>query len=126
MDGASAPPVAFTGAVKRILYRLLAIGENRFLLLLAEIEEERNRLLDTLVLAVVMAGLALLGAMAWSAALVLLFWPISPVGTLLLLGALYLLAAGLICWRMASRPRQPQVFCATLDQLKKDRACLLK
>ncbi len=112
------------GALRRVLHRVLAIAENRILLLMAELEEERDCLLDKLFMALAVAGLAMLGGIAWSAALVLLFWSVSPVVTLLTLGAVYLVVAGLLCWRLAGLHRHQPPLSATMEQLRKDRAQL--
>ena len=125
MDGDLTPsPSAPESASKRVLHRLLAVAENRVLLLLAEIEEERDRFLVRIVLALGAAVLALLGLMAWTAAIVLLLWPVSQVATLLILGAVYLIAAGVIGRKLFNPRQHPPPLTATLDQLRKDRACL--
>jgi uncharacterized membrane protein YqjE len=120
MDDGSSRPLA---AAKRFVQRLLDIGENRFQLLMVEVEEERNRLLCMVFLAMAAAALGMLMGIAWSAALVIFFWPAGPVCTLLILGAVYGVAA-LVLFRWLTALRHEQVLGATLDQFRKDRACL--
>lgn len=120
---AEVPAIPLSGAFKRVLHRLLAIGENRLHLLIAEIEEEREVLLEKFFMALAVAALALLGIMAWSAAVVFLFWEASPVVTLGILGAFYLLVAGILAFKLMGRRGMP-ILPATLDQLQKDRACM--
>jgi len=125
MDDPSRPSLAPGGASARFARRLLSIGENRFHLLMVEVQEERDRLVGMVFLAIATAALGLLGGIAWSAALVIFFWETSPIRALLILGAVYAAAAIVLCRRLAFR-RQQQAFTATLDQLRKDRACLTK
>jgi len=124
MDGDLIPSPPPESASKRVLRRVLAIGENRILLLLAEIEEERDRVVARIILALATGVLGLLGAMAWSAALVLILWQASPIATLLILGAVYMTAAGLLGRKLFGPRPQPPALSATMDQLRKDRACL--
>jgi uncharacterized membrane protein YqjE len=123
MDGSSGPSVPLAGATKRLLHRLVVTGENRFQLLAVEVQEERNRLLDMVFLAVAIAALGLLVGIALGAALVICFWQSRPVVALLLLGAVYAVSAMALCWRLIVLRRQQQTLVATLDQLRKDRAC---
>ena len=59
---------------KRLARRLLALGENRFELLMVEVQEERERLLHAIVLALGVAALGLLAGMALTGAIVVLLW----------------------------------------------------
>jgi uncharacterized membrane protein YqjE len=114
---------SITGAARRFIHRLLAVGENRFQLLLVEVEQERNRLVDMFLMSVVAGGLGLLAGIAWSAALVIWVWPSHPALALLILGAIYVAAAGVICRRLVVLRRHLQALAATLEQLRKDSAC---
>ena len=109
---------------KRLARRLLAIGENRFELLMVEVQEERERLLHAIVLALGAAALGLLAGMALTGAIVVLLWEISRVAALLVLTGLYGAAAVCLYRRLTRLLRDWQNFPATLDQLRKDRACL--
>ena len=109
---------------KRLARRLLAIGENRFELLMVEVQEERERLLHAIVLALGAAALGLLAGMALTGAIVVLLWEISRVAALLVLTGLYGAAAVCLYRRLTRLLRDWQNLPATLDQLRKDRACL--
>jgi uncharacterized membrane protein YqjE len=111
---------------KQLARRLLTIGENRLELLRAEAQEGRDRLLQTFLLALGVAVFGLLGGMTLSAAIVVWLWPYTQLGALLGLAGLY--AVGGIClwWRLATLLRDWESFAASLDQLRKDRACLEK
>lgn len=109
---------------KRFARRLLTIGENRFELLMVEVQEERERLLHAILLALGVAAFGLLAGVALTGAIVVLLWAYSPVAVLLTLTGLYG-AAGVCLYRQLTRLlRDWQNLPATLDQLKKDRACL--
>jgi uncharacterized membrane protein YqjE len=111
---------------KRLARRLLAIGENRFELLMVEVQEERERLLHAIVLALGVAALGLLAGMALTGAIVVLLWELSRVAALLALTGLYGAAAVGLYRRLTRLLRDWQNLPATLDQLRKDRACLTK
>ncbi len=124
------PPPANTGQLaetsKRFARRLLTIGENRFELLMVEVQEERERLLHAILLALGVATFGLLAGAALTGAIVVLFWELSPVAALLALTGLYGAAAVCLYRRLTLLLRDWQNLPATLDQLRKDRACLEK
>jgi uncharacterized membrane protein YqjE len=120
-------PVSFkqlAATSKQFARRLLTIGENRLVLLTVEVQEERERLLHTILLALGVATFGLLTGITLTALIVVLFWASSPVLALITLTALYA-AAGLWLYRQLTvRLGNAQPLAATLDQLRKDRACL--
>jgi uncharacterized membrane protein YqjE len=124
MNPASASLGRFSDSSKRVGERLLTIAENRLELLAVEVQEERDRLIHALLLALALATLGLLAGMALSAAIVVMFWAYSPVMALLILVALY--AAGTIClYARLHRLRQEwETLPATREQLRKDRECV--
>ncbi len=113
-------------ASKRLTRRLLLIGENRVELLVVEALEERDRLVRAVVLALAAATMGLLAGISLSAAVVVLGWPYSPPGVLLALGGLYTVVGIVLCRRISALLRDRRPFADSLDQLKKDRACLEK
>jgi uncharacterized membrane protein YqjE len=115
-----------TTASRQVSRRLLTIGENRLELLAVEVQEERERLLHAFLLALAAAAFGLLAGFALSAAIVVLGWPYSHVAVLLALTGLYGAAAICLYWRLAGLLRDWQTLSASLDQLRKDRACLEK
>jgi uncharacterized membrane protein YqjE len=106
--------------------RLLTIGENRLALLMVEVQEERVRLLRAILLAFGAAALGFLAAVAFTGAIVVLLWEWSPVAVLLALTGLYGAGAVFLYRRLTVLLRDWQNLPATLDQLRKDRACLEK
>lgn len=126
MEPAAASPGQFAAASKHFARRLLTIGENRVELLMLEMQEERERLLRAILLAIGVATLGLLAAITLTGALVFLLSEISPAVVLLVMTALYGGTAALLLRRLTLLIRDWEDFPATLDQLRKDHACLEK
>jgi uncharacterized membrane protein YqjE len=111
---------------KHFARRLLTIGENRLELLTVEMQEERERLRDAILMAFGVAVCGLLSGLTLTAAIVVLLWAWSPVAVLLILTALYGAAGICLYRRLAGLLRNWQTLSASLDQLRKDRVCLEK
>lgn len=109
---------------KRLARRILTIGENRLALLAVELQEGGVRLVHAVALALGVAVFGLLAVLTASAALVVLLWDYSPVGVLSLLTFLYGAAGASLARRLAGLQRNWQLLAASLEQLRKDRACL--
>jgi uncharacterized membrane protein YqjE len=105
---------------------LFTVGENRLELLTVEVQEERERLLHAFLLALGVAAFGLLAGMTLTAAVVVLLRACPPVVVLLTLTGLYGAVGGCLWWRLARLLRDWQTLSASLDQLRKDRACLEK
>lgn len=111
-------------STRRIFRRVLAMGENRLELLLLELEEERDRFVLAIMLALGATIFAVLAGVALTVALAVALWNYSPVEAMLAMAAIYLVAGGLLFYRLAKLRKEWQTLPATLDQLKKDRECL--
>jgi uncharacterized membrane protein YqjE len=111
---------------KTFARRLLTIGENRLELLTVEVQEECERLLHAFLLALGVAVFGLLASLTLTAALVVLLWPWSPVAVLLILTGLYGAAGIYLYRRLTGLLRDWRTLSASLEQLRKDRACLEK
>jgi uncharacterized membrane protein YqjE len=111
---------------KRFARRLLTIGENRLELLTVEVQEERERLLHAFLLALGVATFGLLAGLTLTATIVVLLWAWSPWATLLILTGIYSIAGICLYRRLIGVTRDWQTLSASLDQLRKDRACLEK
>jgi uncharacterized membrane protein YqjE len=109
---------------KRFARRLLIIGENRFELLMVEVQEERERLLRAILLALGVAAFGLLAGMALTGVIVVLLWELSRVAALLALTGLYGATAVCLYRRLTGLLRKWENLPATLEQLRKDHACL--
>jgi len=125
MNQAESHPISeIVAATKRLAQKALDLGENRLELLMVEVQEARERLLHALLLALGAAVLGLLAGVALTAIVAVAFWESTP---LIALGVLMLLYGGgaLFFYRRLAELRQDwQTFSATIEQLRKDRACL--
>jgi len=109
---------------KHFVRRLVTIGENRLELLAVEVQEERERLLRAFLLALGVAAFGLLAGMTLTALIIIWLWVWSPVGVLLILTGLYGAVGIFLYRRLTGLMRDWQTLSASLNQLKKDRACL--
>jgi uncharacterized membrane protein YqjE len=126
METSSDNETDVTGAGKRLAQRLFLIMENRLQLLLVEVQEERERMLLAIWLALGAAAFGLLAGVALTVAVAVALWDHSPVLAMLVLTAVYAAAATVFCLRLMRMQRDWQTLSATLEQLKKDRECLEK
>ena len=110
---------------KALARRLLAIGENRIELLMVEMLEGRERGLRAILLACGVAAFGLLAGITLTAAIVI-WLRASPVVVLLILTVLFGAAGVCLYRRLARMLRDWQTLSASLDQLRKDSACLKK
>lgn len=124
MEPASNSFTRWAGPSKRLARQLLTMGENRLELLMVEVQEERERLLRAILLALGVAVFAFLTGAALTVALVVLLWSLSPLTVLGSLTLIYALVAFFLYRRLTVLQQNWNTFPATLDQLRKDRACL--
>jgi uncharacterized membrane protein YqjE len=113
-------------ASKRIAGRVFVMVENRLQLLMLEAQEERERVLLAIWLALGTAVFGLLAGVALTVAVVVALGEHSPIIALLVLTVIYALAALLLYRRLVQLRGNWQTLSATLEQLKKDRECLEK
>ena len=109
---------------KHFVRQLLVIAENRVELLMVEVQEERERLLRAILLALGVAVFGFLAGAALTVALVVMLWSLSPVAVLLTLSLLYGATAVFLYHHFTLLQRSWETLPATLDQLRKDRVCL--
>lgn len=109
---------------KHFARQLLVIAENRVELLMVEVQEERERLLRAILLALGVAVFGFLAGAALTVALVVMLWSLSPVAVLLTLALLYGATAAFLYRHFTLLQRSWETLPATLDQLRKDRVCL--
>jgi uncharacterized membrane protein YqjE len=112
------------GTSKRLARRLLTVAENRFELLTVEMQEERERLVHAFLLALGIAAFALLSGIAFTALIVILLWPYSPVAVLAGLTVVYGAAGAGLCRKLSRSLRDWTMLSASLEQLRKDRSGL--
>jgi uncharacterized membrane protein YqjE len=111
-------------ASKRLTQRVLVILENRLELLMVEAQQERERILLAVWLALGAAVFGLLAGVALTLVVLTAFWQHSPVLAMLILTAIYIVIAGFLFARLARLQRDWQTLPGTIDQLRKDRECL--
>lgn len=118
------PKPGVWGSLRRILDTLLATAQNRIELLAVELQEEKCRLMEALLLAVALAVCGIMALTLLTFLLVVVFWENGRLIALGGLGALYLAGAA-VAWRaLQSRLKSRSAFAGTIDELKKDRECL--
>jgi uncharacterized membrane protein YqjE len=102
----------------------LTIGENRIELLAMEVQEEGERLLHAFLLALGVAAFGLLVGLTFTAAIAVLLGAYSTLPVLLTLTGVYSAAGVYFYRRLNELLGQWQTFSASLDQIRKNRACL--
>lgn len=108
---------------KGVAQLLLAIGENRLELLSVEVQEALQQLIRMLLLVLGISVFGLLAVVTLTASLVFLLKAYPPAGVLLVLASLYAAIGFFLYSRLTRLLRNWQIFSATLDQIRKDRAC---
>lgn len=125
MDDPQHEPGGLLATGKRILRSVGDLVQSRLELFLVEIKEERLRVLDALLLVAACVVCALMTVALLTFMLVVIFWE-HRVMVLGLLTLGYAAGAGASFWALRHRLRHWQSFTGTLEQIKKDRACLEK
>jgi uncharacterized membrane protein YqjE len=126
MEEATVSFTKLAASSKQFARRLATIGENRLELLAVEMQEERERLRNVILLAFAVAALGLLAGLTLTAGIVVLLWAWSPVAVLFILTVIYAAAGIFLYQRLTGLLHNWQTLSASLDQLRKDRACLEK
>ena len=126
MDPTTTGIEPLTASPKRFARRLLTIGENRLELFMVEAQEGRERFLHAILLALGAAVFGLFAGLTLTTAIVVMLWAYSPVIVLLTLTGFYAASVAYLYQRFTVLLRDWQNFPATLDQIRKDRACLEK
>ena len=124
MDRPAGPMERVFGASKRLLEHLLEGGEMRLRLAVLELEEERARLFDLLLLAGLSLALAALGLAFVGVFVVAAFWETHRLAAIAAVAAVFLLGAAFAAWRLRRLARQRSLLRATLAQLATDRQLL--
>jgi len=111
-------------ASRRMGHRLFVVFENRLHLLSVEAQEEREKILQSIWLALGAALFGLLAGISLSLTVMLALWEHSPILVPLGLAAAYTIAAVLLYAKLSRLQRDWQTLSGTIEQLKKDRECL--
>ncbi|MCU0784203.1 MAG: phage holin family protein [Verrucomicrobia bacterium] len=110
--------------LRRLGTTVLAIFQNRLELLVVELQEERIRLFNALLLTAAIVALGFFTLAMAALALVIVVWNQFGVKGLLLMSALGLISTLLSYWRLRVRLKNWPLLSGTLAELKKDRECL--
>src|ERR1051326_6556986 len=111
-------------SLRRILDGGLALVQNRVELLAVEVRQEKCRLAEAIMLASAVVALAMMTLTLLTFLIVTLCCDNGRVAVLLVLSLVYMLAA-LKAWSaLRARLKGAAAFAGTLDEIKKDRACL--
>lgn len=125
-DGA--PAGSGTGlrdALARLGLSLLSLLRTRAELVTLEYHEERDRLVERLVLILVAVLFLAFAVLAASALVVVWFWDTHRVAAICAVTGVYLLIGGAALWRLRMHQRNSTApFAATLAELERDRAWL--
>lgn len=124
MSDGSQPKQGVWASLRRVLDTLLATAHNRVELLAVELQEEKRRVVEAMLCAAAVAAFGMMTLSLVTFTVVTLFW---ENGRLIVLGGLtvlYLIVT-ILAWRaLQSRLNATSAFSGTIDELKKDRACL--
>jgi uncharacterized membrane protein YqjE len=124
MDEAGESRTGIFGSLRRLLRLGVAIAHNRLELLLVEMQEERWRFFNALLLVGAALILAALTLMVATITVVVVCLKHNREDLLIGLMLLYLVATVVAFWRLRSRLKNWEPFSATLAELKKDKECL--
>jgi len=123
MNENGSPLGGIKSASKRLAKTALDMGENRLQLLLLELEEERDRVLKAVILALGVFAFGLLAGIALTIAVVLAFWD-HPLCAASILTAIYAGIALFLNSRLTQLRRDWVAFSGSVSQLQKDVSCL--
>lgn len=118
------PPL--TNSAKRLAHRVFVICENRLQLFMVEAQEERERILSAIMVAMVAAAFSLLTGITITIIVAVAFWDHDPLIALTILALIYAVIAVSLCVKLVQFQRDWQTLPTTIEQLKKDRECLEK
>jgi uncharacterized membrane protein YqjE len=124
MQGAGERGDGIFASLMRLTKTVLAIAQNRLDLLLVELQEEGWRFFDALLLTGAVLIFGLMTLMVPTIAIIVLCVKADRLDLLAALVLLYLAATVICIWRLRTRLKNWAPFSATLDELKKDKACL--
>jgi uncharacterized membrane protein YqjE len=125
MDRVPPAPVSFIGSLRTLGDGLLANVEDRLELFATELQEEKFRLIQTVIWICAAAFTGMMAIIFASLTLVYLFWDSARIAVLGGFAVIY--AGALLAVIIAFRrflARQPQPFAGSLREIREDRACI--
>ena len=112
--------------VTQFFRTLRDVAENRLELFLVELQEERARLFDALLLAVIGIVCAGMTLVMLTLLVVVAFWETHRLLVIALVMVVYAGVAVTAFISLRARLQRWRAFSATLEQIKKDRSCFKK
>lgn len=127
MSDPAAQPAGVLDSVKRIGASVISLLQNRLQLFALELQDEKLRLVDTLIWLCLGVILAMAGLLVGLTTLAIFLWETTGYTGLIVMAAALLLTGLGVLWRLRERLRQgPPPFADTVAEFKKDCACLQK
>ncbi len=124
MSDHESPPGGLLHNLKRLADGGLALAQSRLELFSVELQLEKCRLVEVLILAAIVVALALMTLTMITFTLVFLCWESARMAVLILVSVGYL-GGTFFAWRaLQARLKQRSAFEGTLGEIKKDRSCL--
>lgn len=123
--GAAAPAPGVIAALRSLAANSVAIVQTRLQLVASELEEERVRTLDILLLAAIALFCSTVGLLLLTTWVIVALWEQYRLVTLVVLAALYLIAAAIALRKLkAKNAERPKLFATSLSELARDRDLL--
>ncbi len=125
MAGGDRNAGGLSGSLRRLFATLLLVWQNRLEMAAVELNEEKFRLLEVLILGAACFVFGIVALLTITAPLVIMLW--DPAGVPLLIGfsIVYFLAALLAILALRNKIRNwPPTFAHTVAEIKKDSECL--
>jgi uncharacterized membrane protein YqjE len=123
MDEKEQSPPGLLETIRRLRAVILAIINNRLELLVLELQQERNRLFQALLLLALIVASGFFTVVLAVAAIIILTWDEFGVWGVVVMCGLFLIATLLLGWRLVVRLKNWPLLPGTLAELKKDREC---
>ena len=123
--GNAGPAPGVVAALRSLAANAVDILHTRFELLATEVEEERVRTLEIVLLAAIALFCASVGVLLITTWIVVALWEQYRLATLAVLAAVYLLVAGIALRKLKARKAdRPRIFSTSLAELARDRDLL--
>lgn len=111
-------------SLRSVLDGGLAMAQNRVELFAVELGVEKCRLVEVILMASAVVALGMMTLTLTTLLVIILVWDSSLVAALIVLSLIYLLGTILVWRGLRAKLARATAFTGTLDELKKDRACL--
>ena len=114
----------FLNVAKAILGTALGVVQSRVELFSAELQEERQRFVRTILLSAAVVIIGTLALALFTATIIVAFWEIAGAAVLGGLALLYCLGTVLLYRKLDNQTHNIRPLSRTIEELKRDRECL--